>query len=203
VHQTFDPRFWSIEHALTRGGGFFIPPYRGSNPLTPATQSGEFGNVRSPEKSPEIRGIGTQILPGRPESSDFRTIPRANRASVSGRVFRMSGFQPRRPEKWDFRTSLRPTWPSISSRAFGLFRFGVSRLVRTWIEIARFPRWSAGGELKASPRLCSLATKTCVGVKPQVGFRPNSYLPRSTRVGRADRRQLRAQAVVKRAPQGP
>jgi hypothetical protein len=38
------------------------------------------------EKAPALRGFGPPILPWRPEGSDFRAIPRANRASVSGRV---------------------------------------------------------------------------------------------------------------------
>jgi hypothetical protein len=68
------------------------------------------------EKAPPLRGFGRPILPWRPERSDFRANLRANRASVSGRVFRMSRFPGAMPQ--DVETTLNS--PTASTRFYVL-----------------------------------------------------------------------------------
>jgi hypothetical protein len=46
----------------------------------------------SPAKAPKFRGFRAQILPRRPEIPHFWGTRRVNRAPVSGREFKMSGF---------------------------------------------------------------------------------------------------------------
>ena len=58
-----------------------------------------FGPIRQcpvlRKKAREFRRFATATCTRRPESRRFRPIRRADRASVSGRVFRMSGFHAR------------------------------------------------------------------------------------------------------------